>query len=120
MASLASTLFANAANWVDHAPHYAALNNAFGGGAAANHGKVSRGMVNLATQSPVAIVFMLTGRPNKICVGHSPTHCPADPLAAHQHNNEVAFQLGNCLGAAINITLPDAAWQCTGNINALD
>ena len=109
MASLASTLFADAANWVEHTPNYAALNNAFGGGAAANHGEVSRGMVNLATRSPVAIVFMLTGRPNKIWVGHLPTHYPADPLAANQHDNKVVLQLRNDLGATINITLPDAA-----------
>ena len=91
MASLASTLFADSANGVEHAPDYAALNNAFGGGAAANHGEVSRGMVNLATHSPVAIVFMPTGCPNEIRVGPLPTHYPADPLATNQHDDEVVL-----------------------------
>ena len=88
MASLASTLIADAAKWVKHTPNYAALNNALGGGAAAAHGDVSRGMVNLATRSPVTIVFMLTGRPDKIYVGHSPTYYPADPLAANLRNDK--------------------------------
>ena len=47
-------------------------------------------------------------------------HYPADPLAPNQHNDKVVLQLGNDLGSAINITLPDAAWQRTGNNNALD
>ena len=53
-------------------------------------------------------------------MGNLPTHYPADPLAPNQHNNKVVLQLRNDLSSAINITLPDAAWQRTGNINPLD
>ena len=111
---LASTLFADADQWDDHAPDHAAILTEIGGASARTAPQVAVSVLNLAQRSPVAVAFKITGDVEHIYVAHSLSLFPQDLLDHTAFDFQTVALLGNNFDTATPVVLsPDAS----GRIN---
>ena len=107
MANLtASTLYADASKWDEHRPDHAALLTKIGGGVTAARDKVEQMYLNMATRSPTAVAFVITGSEDYIHISHTLTQFPQDVVNPVPFGDNSIVLIGDSIDAAVPIILP--------------
>ena len=104
-----SDVVADANNWVDVNPDYAVLLASVGGGANTDRNVAKTHLVNLATQSPTLLAFVLNGDPAHIQVGCAPSSFPVTIGFPTFFDNRVVVLVGNDVSTAVAVVLPEDA-----------
>ena len=103
------TLLTNHALWADPQPDYGQI-VALVGDANIARDAVLRSVLNIAARSPTALVMVLTGDTDHICVGHSPFLYPAQPGQATGMDDLAITLVGRMADAIAPVALPADAF----------
>ena len=116
----ASTSYSDVATeatfWTNPDPDHGTLLGTVGAGVGTNRGDVARAIVNVATQSPTLLAFVLAGDHDHVHVGYCPTLFPQDITAPTPCDNHVVVLVGNDLSTAVPVVMSYDAFARTANI----
>ena len=105
-----TTFLGDATLWADPTPNCLALARVVGD-TATNWADAQVAIANIAQRTPTVLAFVLDNDPDCICVGHTPSVCPADPTEAMPFDNHLVILVGCTDDFVTPVILPPAAFE---------